>query len=279
MFSLKIRKFLIIFLAGFAILIVSAWMEIPDDKFHIYFLDIAQGDSILIKTPQNHQILVDGGPKDYVLTELSKVMPFFDKSIDFVILTHPDSDHMDGILKVLERYEVKNILLTGVYLENESYNKLLSLVLEKNVKLFIAESKKDFIFGDVLVDVIYPFNQIIGNADKDKNDTSIAVKIVYKDKSILLTGDLSVEVEAKLISAYPNPKYLKSAILKAGHHGSKTSSSLNFLEVVNPETVVIQVGRKNFFGHPNKETLDNFSAAGVKKIYRTDMDGMVEFVF
>jgi competence protein ComEC len=254
-------------------------MEIPDDKFHIYFLDVTQGDSILIKTPQNHQILVDGGPKDYVLTQLSKVMPFFDKSIDFVILTHPDADHMDGILKVLERYEVKNILLTGVYLEDETYNKMLSLILEKDVKLFIAESKKDFIFGGVLVDVVYPLNQIIGNNDKDKNDTSIAVKIVYGDKNILLTGDLSIDAEAKLVSAYPGFEYLKSDILKAGHHGSKTSSSLNFLEVVNPETVVIQVGRKNFFGHPNKETLDNFSAAGVKKIYRTDMDGMVEFIF
>ncbi len=279
MFSLKIRKPLIIFLAGFAVLVLSAWTEIPDDKFHIYFLDVTQGDSILIKTPQNHQILVDGGPKDYVLAELSKVMPFFDKSIDFVILTHPDSDHMDGILKVLERYEVENILLTGVYLEDENYNKMLSLILEKDVNLFIAESKEDFIFGDVLVDVIYPLSQIIGNGDKDKNDTSIAVKVIYKNKKILLTGDLSADAESKLISAYPNSEYLKSDILKAGHHGSKTSSSLNFLEIVRPETAVIQVGRKNFYGHPHKEVLDNFSAAGVKKIYRTDLDGMVEFVF
>lgn len=279
MFSLKARKFLLIFLAGFAVLVLSAWAEIPDDKFHIYFLDVTQGDSILIKTPQNHQILVDGGPKDFVLAELSKVMPFFDKSIDFVILTHPDSDHMDGILKVLERYEVKNILLTGIYLENENYNKLFSLILERDVNLFIAESSKDFIFGDVLVDVLYPIDQIIGNADKNTNDSSIVVKVVYGGKSVMLTGDLGIDGENKLIKAYPDSEYLKADILKAGHHGSKTSSSLNFLEVVSPETVVIQVGRKNFYGHPNKETLENFSDARIKKIYRTDLDGMVEFVF
>ncbi|MBI4975261.1 MBL fold metallo-hydrolase [Candidatus Peregrinibacteria bacterium] len=278
----KIKK--IVFIAiglvyfGFFVLI----SQIPDNKFHIYFLDIGQGDSVLIKTPQNHQMLIDGGPNSSVIERLSGIMPFFDNSIDFIILTHPHADHVNGLIEVLKKYSVNAILMTGVSSKSPIYEEFLRTVYNKKIPVFIAESKTDFKFGNVFFDVIYPFNQISGEYFENPNNSSVAVKVSYKDElsrvseKILLTGDLQDIIESKLVDAGID---LKANILKAGHHGSKNASSLKFLNKVKPDFAVIQSGKDNRFGHPHKQTLDNLKKAGVKKIYRNDMDGTVEFVF
>lgn len=274
-FLKKIRKaWIIIIIFGYAALVLL-WRQIPDQRFHVYFLDVGQGDGILIKTPENHQILVDGGPENFILGELIEVMPFFDKSMDLVILTHPHADHISGLIEVLKRYHVENVLITGVDYKSPEYTEFLNEISAQNVRVFWAEEDTDFKFGEVLVDVIYPEMQL--NFDKfgNINNSSIAMMIKFRDKKILLTGDLELEGETELIKTGTN---LKADIFKAGHHGSRTSSSLNLLKLVRPKAVIIQSGKGNSYGHPHEETLKKLRKLGIK-VYRNDEMGRVEFTF
>lgn len=274
-FSKKIRKFWIfIIIFGYAALILL-WRQIPDQRFRAYFLDVGQGDGILIKTPENHQILIDGGPENFVLGELIEVMPFFDKSIDLVVLTHPHADHISGLIEVLKRYHVDNVLITGVDYKSPEYTEFLNEISEQNVQVFWAEEETDFIFGEVLVDVIYPENPLNFDKFENINNSSIAMMIKFRDKKILLTGDLELEGETELIRTGTN---LKADIFKAGHHGSRTSSSLNLLKLVEPKAVIIQSGKGNSYKHPHEETLKKLQKLGIK-VYRNDEMGRVEFIF
>ncbi len=274
--SKKIRKIVAIILASLLVLLIYLFFQLNDWRFHIYFFDVGQGDSILIKTPENHQILIDGGSGNSVLRGLASVMPFFDKSLDMVVLTHPHADHVQGLVEVLKKYDVGEILITGVTFEDSNYEEFLDVILEKKIPVFLANSEDDFLFGDVFFDVLYPFKQMPFEEVKNLNNSSVVIKVSHKNHLILLTGDLEKDKEAELLkSGYD----LKSYILKAGHHGSKSASSPEFLNEVEPEIVVISCGKNNSYGHPHEEALKNFSDVNVEKIYRTDMDGMVEFVF
>lgn len=275
-FSKKFRKvWATVIVAGYVAL-AALFLQLPDGKFHIYFLDIGQGDSVLIKTPENHQILIDGGPENIVIEELGEVLPFFDKSIDFVVLTHPHADHVDGLIEVIKRFNVNNVLITGVFYDSPDYKEFLRIIKEKNINVLFAESLTDFRFGDTILDIIYPKNSIIDKKFPNANNSSIAMRVLYKNIKILLTGDLEAEAEQKLIQTGFD---LKADIFKAGHHGSKTSSTMDLLKKIQPTVVVIQSGAGNSFGHPHKEALDNFEKFGVKKIFRNDLNGRVEFIF
>ncbi len=274
--SKKIRNLLIAFIVGGYILLFFAYLQLPDRRFHIWFLDVGQGDAIFIKTPENHQILVDGGPNNVVMEELAQVLPFFDKTIDLLVLTHPHADHLDGLVSVLKRYELKNVLFTGVDSHGSTYEEFLKEIKIKNIPVFIANSGTDFVFGDVFLDVIYPFDSIAGKSFENVNNSSVALKVSYLDHSILLTGDLEIEAETELVFSDID---LSADIFKAGHHGSKTSSSFALLTKVSPEIVVIQVGEDNTHGHPSPSTLRNLHRMEVSEIHRNDEDGRVEFVF
>lgn len=274
-FSKKFKKYyILVIVLGYAVLAAAFW-QIPDRRFHVYFLNIGQGDSIMIKTPENHHILVDGGPENFVLNELIEIMPFFDKQIDLMILTHPHADHVSGLIEVLKRYQVDNILITGVDYGSPEYSEFLKEISMQNVRVFLAEGKTDFKFGEVFVDILYPEKQLISEQFDNPNNSSIAMMVKFRDKKILLTGDLELEGEAGLIRTGAR---LKADIFKAGHHGSRTSSSLNLLKLVRPKIVVIQSGKENSYRHPHEETLNNLSKLGIK-VYRNDQAGRVEFVF
>ncbi len=258
------------------IVLFALFWQLPDNRFHIWFLNVGQGDSIFIKTPQNHQILVDGGPKNKVMEELAAVMPFFDKSIDLVVLTHPHADHIEGLIEVLNRYEVENVLFTGASYENSTYEEFLRLIRQKSIPFFIADKDLDFKLGEVFVDVLYPLHQVAAQSFSNINNSSIAMRISYKDKAVVLTGDMEVEAEKELLkSGITN---LRANIFKAGHHGSKTASSSALLNAIQPEDVVIQVGKDNSFNHPHIEALQNFYLIEAN-IWRNDLDGRVEFAF
>lgn len=275
-FGDKARKILVTFLLVLAGVNFFAYLELPDKKLHFYFLDVGQGDSILLKTPENHQILIDGGPGKFLLSQLNEVMPFFDKSIDLVILTHPHKDHVEGLIHVLQRFEVKNVLLTGAIYDSDVYQEFLRILVGLDANILIAESESDFAFGELHIDVLYPFEQMLDEPIANINNASIATKIVYGDNTFLLTGDLEAEIEEKLVEKNLN---LKADLLKVPHHGSKTSSTEKFLAKVKPEIAVVQVGRNNNFGHPAEIILERLKKFGVKEIYRTDLDGRVEFVY
>lgn len=246
--------------------------QIPDDRFHIYFLDVGQGDATFIKTPLNHQILIDGGPENLVIEELGKVMPFFDKTIDLVVLTHPHADHIDGLVEVLKRFEVENIVINGIYSHESSYLEFLDQLTDE-VSVFIADDETDFSFGEVYIDVVYPIESFYGKSFDNINNSSVSVQVIYKNTSILITGDLEAEGEMELVDISDVDIY------QAGHHGSKTASSLEFLARINPDIVVVSCGEDNQFDHPHTEALNNFELVGAKSIFRTDQEGTIEFVF
>lgn len=273
-FFIEIKRVAIVIIFFAYVCLYVLFIQIPDDKFHIYFLDVGQGDGVFIKTPENHQILVDGGAYNKVVEELGEVMPYFDRSIDLVVLTHPDNDHLGGLVEVLSRYKVDSILLTGVQETSSTYIEFLKIIDEKEINVFFAVDDMDFYFGDVFFDVIYPFENLVGQRFEAMNNSSIVTKVVYGDDSILLTGDLESIMEQRLVDIGID---LSADILKAGHHGSKTSSSMEFLHAVSPKIVAVQVGKNNSYGHPAPTILRNFYRSNVEKIYRTDEDGRIEF--
>lgn len=253
------------FLAWLAIFSSSSFLE-------VVFFDVGQGDAIFIETPQDHQVLIDGGPDTSVLEKLGKEMPFWDKNIDLLILTHPDHDHLAGLIEVLQRYKVDNVLWTGVVKDTAEYAKWLELLEEQQV--IIAQAGQRIILSDVIIDVLFPFNNLEGESPKDINNTSIVLRLSFKESSFLFTGDLHKSVEEDLVE---KQVFLASDILKISHHGSKTSSSEKFIEYVSPEIAVISVGRNNSYGHPHQETLETLKKYDIR-VERTDQRGDIKIL-
>jgi len=268
------------FLSGFLIIFLLAlniicWQEIfeqfNNDLTKIEFLNVGQGDAIFIITPQQHQILIDGGPDNSVLRKIEKRMPFWDKTIDLIILTHPEKDHIRGLLGVLERYKADYILWTGVKKESAEYEKWTYLLEEQKrngTKVVLADKDKRIKAGFLLFQIFSPSLQEIKEGTRDINDSSLVFRLVYGKNRILFTGDISARVEKKLLEEGLN---LRSEVLKVAHHGSKYSSSLDFLKQVLPEIGVICVG-KNSYGHPSYEVIERLKEVGVR-ILRTDKNG------
>lgn len=272
--SQKLKKLFVGFLLVTSVIFVISFKQLPDEKFHLYFLNVGQGDSIFVKTPQNHQIIIDAGPGKRVGEEITKIMPFWDREIDLLVLTHPDKDHMEGFLDLLKRYRFNTVLITGVNKKDYNYEQFLNEIEKQDSRIIFANSKTDLQAGRVVFDLLYPQDQMVtANIDKI-NNSSIVMKIKYQNRRILLSGDLDEIAEKYLVKKGVN---LEADIFKAGHHGSKTSSSKEFLEKIKPEIVVVQVGKNNY-GHPTDEALKRFAELGAK-ILRTDVDGRVEFVF
>ena len=215
--------------------------------------------------------MVDGGPDKKILEKLNRIMPFYDRTIDLFILTHPDADHITGLISALEYYNVKNILFSGVEKDTAVYKEWRELIKEKGVPLKLAQAgQKIFLDQDIFLEIIWPDQSLISSYSDPANNASVVTKLVYKEAEFLLTGDIEKKVENLLIN---NDLNLESDILKVPHHGSKTSSSFNFVKAVNPFLSIISVGRDNKHNHPNKEVL---SALNSSVIYRTDKNGDIE---
>ncbi len=236
------------------------------------FLDIGQGDSILIKTPNNQNILIDGGPDKTVIKRLSKELRWWDKTIDLMILTHPHDDHVGGLNDVISYYKVKKILYTGVVHNAPAYINWLNLIKDNNIPLIIISHQQAINLGkDCKLEIIYPFNDLSGKEVDNLNNSSIIVKLVYKNTSFLFTGDAEIEQEQELLKSNID---LSADVLKVCHHGANTSSSENFLKAVNPKIAVIQVGKDNKFNHPSRRVIKRMEKMGIE-IFRNDLDGTV----
>lgn len=247
----------------------------PDGLLHVYFLNIGQGDAILIRTPSGINILVDGGPDKKILSELKDVLPFFGNKIDYVISTHPDKDHIEGLIYVLKKYEVKHVLWNGSYKTNYLTSAFFQTARDKNITPEAAAADRDIALADgILIDMIFPFNQSF-SAQEDTNASSLVANVIYGENEILLTGDADTELEEKLLKA--NSK-IDADVLKVGHHGSKFSTDEDFLNAVTPEYSVIQVGKDNKYGHPHPSVLKKLKEHN-SKIFRNDLNGRIEFIF
>jgi len=279
---LKHLKQIIILIAGvtFISLILTVIMffgiQARASQTEVIFLDIGQGDSILIKTKYGQNILIDGGKDNKVLDRLGRNLSFFDRKLDMVIATHPDADHIGGLVSVLERYNVDLLLDPGVVHNSSIYEEMWKVVKDKQIPVRYISSRQIYDFGDgAIMDIIYPNKDFVGKDIDDNNLASIVAKFSDGQVDYMFTGDAHIETEDELVEIFG--VYLESEILKAGHHGSKSSSGELFLDTVVPEVAIISCGRDNKFGHPSFRVLKNLIDRGVT-IFRTDEIGDIGFV-
>ncbi len=259
-----------------AILCIVTINNTPDENLHVTFLDVGQGDAILLQKGHT-QVLIDGGSSPRAIgLALSGEMPFYDRTIELVVLTHPHDDHLTGLVDVLNEYKVEQVLTTNTFSELPLYAEWLRLISENNIECTPALARQQVIIDDVIIDVLNPQVTYFSGTGSDSDNNSIVLNVSFGDISFLLTGDLRWEGEFELIT-----ERLVSGvtILKAGHHGSNTSTSDEFLNVVRPQIAVISVGLNNSYGHPNEEVIERLSKMiGVENIYRTDINGSIEFI-
>lgn len=276
--NVKYKKILIVF-GGFllicVILITVVWLQGRESGIvTVTYLDVGQGDSILIQTPTDNTILIDGGPDSSVLSTIGRQLPFYDHTIDLVILTHAHSDHVAGLVDVLKRYEVQSVLFSSVEHSSPDYLEWKELLSENGIQSLFPIAGQVFLFGEVRLEVLYPFEDLSNDPPEDLNETSIVTRLEYQDTSFLFTGDAPVEVEEQLLHAYPGST-LDSDVLKVGHHGSKYSSSLEFLRSVDADAAIIQVGEGNSFDHPHRLILRRLQGLGIP-VLRNDLVGDIE---
>ncbi len=250
-----------------AILVSFTAATMPDDNLHVSILDVGQGDAILIQQG-NQQILVDGGPRPQAIAlELGKKMPFWDRTIELMVLTHPSADHVTGLVEVLNRYKVKQVLHPDLDFESDIYDEWLRLVKEKDIKCTIAHAGQQIDLGETTIKVLNPQIPHLTNTESDIDNNGMVLHISMDEVSFLLTADIMWEAEFELIAHRAN---LTSTVLKVGHHGSDTSTTPEFLAVVNPQLAVISVGDEKRFGHPTSEVMKRLEGKlGSENIYLT----------
>lgn len=276
------EKFILIILGGLLFFNVFAWIVICDlnssDFLEVNFFDVGQGDAVFIQTPQRHQILIDGGSGSIVLEKLAKEMPFWDRTIDLIILSHPENDHLSGLTDVLKRYRVENILWTGIVRDTPAFKEWQRLIKEEGAEIRIAQAGQRIILPtnkeETRIDILYPWEKLEGKEMENSNDASIVGRLIFGEKSFLFTGDAGKTTEKKLLEKEIN---VKSNVLKVAHHGSKTSSSDDFIKKVLPEIAVIEVGKDNSYGHPHQETLATLGKYGIS-IFRTDKNNDIKIL-
>lgn len=271
-------KLLIAGLITASILVWVAVASLPDGKLHVVFFDVGEGDAIFIETPRGQQILIDGGPSPTTLiSALGRRMPFWDRSLDLVILTHADDDHIAGLIPVLERYRVGRVLDSGYEHVSPMYERWLELIEEKGIPSHLARAGMRIGAGNgVELVVLHPGTELMQYTDADANNNSVVVRLVMGQVSFLLPGDIEKAAEDVLVAS---EQELTSTVLKVPHHGSSTSSSAVFLKAVNPELVVISVGADNRFGHPSPQVLERLEDLVEEgRILRTDERGTIEVV-
>lgn len=243
----------------------------PPDFVQLTVFDVGQGDAIYLRSLEGNDILIDGGPGDAVLSKLGRAMPFGDRQIELMILTHPHADHVSGLVEVLKRYEVERIMFADVEYESATYKKFLDLVKEKNITVLRpALGQRIELDSATALDILYPLTGGFEKAPRDINDASIVGRLSFGKSQVLLTGDAGKTIEDFLLTGgLP----IDAEILKVGHHGSRHSTKSQFALQVDPQYAVISVGR-NSYGHPHQEALD---ALGQSRLVRTDESGDAVF--
>ena len=269
------KKLLLIFLFCANIF---AWSVVYDlnqvQALQVNFFDIGQGDSIFIETPYGYQVLIDGGPTDVVLEKLGGVMNFWDKSIDVIVLTHPDHDHIAGLIEVLKKYEVGLVLWNGLLKETGESDEWERLLQEESIKSKIIFSGYKINTPMVVFDVLYPFENLESAEVKNANNSSIVLNVVFGDTSFLLTGDIESVIEKEIIK---NGNLVNVNVLKVAHHGSKTSSLEEFIKIADPSIAVISVGENNSYNHPHPTVLELLNKYDIN-ILRTDLVGDIKII-
>lgn len=279
----KIKLFLddngrLVLIVSFIVIIFSCLIflntKTRDGEMVVAFFDVGQGDSIFIQTPSGKQMLIDGGPNDKVMRGLDKEMLMFDRSIDVVVATHADADHVTGLIPVLEKYKVTHIIESPVKGKTNIFDDLEKHIANENADVHIGKTGDVIDFNDgTVATILYPNANYFD--DGKTNEACVSILLTYFDKSFLFSCDLPSTREGKLIESGLLPHDI--TVYKAGHHGSKTSSGDQLLSYIKPYYSVISAGKDNRYGHPNIETLERLKKYS-KVILSTIESGEVKFV-
>lgn len=241
-----------------------------DKKLRVVICDVGQGDAIFIRTPQGSDILIDGGPDDSVLNCLGKHMPFWDKTLELMILTHPDADHVTGLIDVIKRYKLIRFYTSKVEGGTDVYKQFLKTLQRVDIKQNYLWQGDKFTFTDGLImETLWPTPEWKGSTT---NSFSVAELLNYKNLKVLLTGDLDAEQMIQFSNLAGNIDFLK-----VPHHGSRFGLTAEILDILNPKLAVISVGKNNKYGHPTPFILDLLKSANIKTL-RTDQDGEIEII-
>lgn len=266
-----------LWVGGAGAVALAVWLAVaslPDGRLHVAVLDVGQGDAILVTLPDGRQMLVDGGPSPTALVwRLGQQMPFWDRTLELVVNTHPDADHLAGLVELPARYRLEQVLVSDVAVSEALYRQWEQALASAGAAPITARQGMQVNLGNgVSLSVLNPGPASAG-AD-EVNNHSVVLRLAYGQVSFLLPGDVEAPVEQAMLEAgLP----LRATVLKSPHHGSKTSSSPAWLEAVDPQVVAVSVGADNRFGHPSPEVLARYEAIGAA-VLRTDERGTIEFI-
>ncbi len=264
----------IVFLAILALGVAVIWYAVfyfeTRQYLRVTFFDVGQGDATFIETPGGNQILIDGGPDSRILAKLGDVLPFWDRSLDLVIVTHPHADHLAGLIEVVKRYDVDRVMESGVGHGTPEYAAWQALLKERDIPVVLARRGQRMDAGNsIMLDVLSPAEDAVASADKP-HDANIVAVLTHGETTVLFTGDAEKILEYRLL--FESPAMLDADVLKVGHHGSKTSSTEVFLKAVSPDSAVISAGKKNRYGHPHPDIIERLRQLNIP-LRRTDTDG------
>jgi competence protein ComEC len=304
--KIYIGGFIFAIIAFIGAIFLFYFLYAQSSELEVIFFDVGQGDSIFVKSPYGQNIIIDGGPDSMAAKKIAENLPWWDKRIDLMILSHPHDDHVVGLIDVLRRYDVKEILYTGVLHSSPGYLEWLDIINKKEIILKIIKEPQTIFLGENLFfEIIHPFENLAGEKVDNLNNSSIITKLIYGNISFLFSGDCEIEIEEKMLLSDPKifnsleskkgfqdnniafkiNDILNANVFKAGHHGSDTSNSQDFLEAIflsdfsgqKEKFFVIQVGEKNNFGHPSLRILKRVERMGIN-ILRNDNDGDIKFI-
>jgi competence protein ComEC len=280
------KKIILIFVFIIISLIVAnTYLTKKDLSF--YVLDVGQGSSSLLITKQRQVILIDGGADAKAISELGKILPFYENTIDLLVITHSHDDHIGGLIDVFERYDVKTVIYNGTVDETLIYKKLTEAIASEQSQVLVAEAGQEVCFEkkietsgcDLQLKILYPLKSLAPTKIKNPNDGSIGLIFQTQNNYIFITGDLEEKGETELVDYWSDKLKIKNednVIYVVGHHGSNTSSSEKLLDYIKPDYSVISVGLKNKFKHPSPLIVESLQAKS--QIWRTDVNGTVKSI-
>lgn len=277
-------KYLFFGLGLSLLLIFGVFFALPDNNLHLIFCNVGQGDAILVSRG-SQQILIDGGPNNKVLNCLSHNLPFWDRTIELMVLTHSESDHLTGLISVLDRYSVGQLIGNSLVKESPVFAAFRQKIIENKIPVYSPKMGDQIKIAGLVLKILWPENKL-GNGlvwqnkadlkvlgveafSGNLNQTSIVSQLSFGQFDALLTGDIGLREEDQL-------QIQPVEVVKIAHHGSKYSTGQEFLEKIRPQLAVVSVGRNNY-GHPSLEVLDRLTSRGIK-FFRTDLNGEVEVV-
>ncbi|MDB5260004.1 MAG: internalization-like protein competence protein ComEC/Rec2, competence protein ComEC protein [Candidatus Nomurabacteria bacterium] len=273
-FNREYGKVFFVVICGVGIILTSIFIYVTStpQKLKVSFLDIGQGDAILIQTPSGQKLLIDGGPTNIILDRIYSQISFFDHTMDVMVSTHPDADHVTGLIPILEKFNVNKIITSSVPGDTGIFKELESSIQNENSETHIGNAGDILDFHDgVTATILHPYND---EKFKDTNEGSVTLLLKYGDETFLLDGDLPTTKEPLILtSLLPH----NITVYKAGHHGSKYSSGEQLLTYIKPEYSVISAGKDNKYGHPNLEAMERLQKYS-KEIISTIDRGTISFI-